>query len=261
MLHLRWCPTDTPSVRNRSGATTGSYVVILFACLAQHRAKELAAARFDSISQHSQDESVTRLAGAFVGRVHKAGTGHVANLDSTTLAKALGPATLHMSRHSPTVLRGQLRYMQASPGPLNGKARRMRGFKVQAAQSALESGLVSCDWLASQLQSPNLRILDATWFLPNSPFACPEEGSCAEELFRKGPRIPGAKFFNIDAVADTSAGLSHMLPTPEILATALAELGVSKESDVVVYDQLGIFSAPRLWYTLKASLRPLAILM
>jgi thiosulfate/3-mercaptopyruvate sulfurtransferase len=78
------------------------------------------------------------------------------------------------------------------------------------------------------------------------------EGSSAAAEFAKGPRLPGAGFFDLDAVADTSTGLPHMLPTGECLSKALAALGVSKDSEVVVYDQLGIFSAPRLWYTLKA---------
>jgi len=96
-------------------------------------------------------------------------------------------------------------------------------------------------------------LLDATWFLPNSPFACPVEGSSAAAEFAKGPRLPGACFFDLDAVADTSGhGLPHMLPSGETLGKALASMGVSHESEIVVYDQLGIFSAPRLWFTLKA---------
>lgn len=125
---------------------------------------------------------------------------------------------------------------------------------LRATSHAMERGLVSSAWLAQGLKAgnPRLRILDATWFLPNSPFACPVEGSSAAAEFAKGPRLPGAGFFDLNEVADKSSGLPHMLPTGEILAKALAALGVSRDSEVVVYDQLGFFSAPRLWYTLKA---------
>lgn len=127
----------------------------------------------------------------------------------------------------------------------------------------MERGLVSTDWLASRLASgnPKLRVVDATWFLPNSPFACPVEGSSAAAEFEKGPRLPTAGFFDLDAVADTSLDLPHMLPPAGKLATALAELGISKDSEVVVYDQLGIFSAPRFWYTLKAFGHPLVAVL
>lgn len=122
------------------------------------------------------------------------------------------------------------------------------------ASQTMERGLVSSTWVADSLKAgnPRLRILDATWFLPNSPFACPVDGSSAAAEFAKGPRLPGAGFFDLDAIADKSSGLPHMLPTGEILGKALASLGVSRDSEVVVYDRLGIFSAPRLWYTLKA---------
>jgi len=130
---------------------------------------------------------------------------------------------------------------------------RLSSFFCSASQ-AMERGLVSPAWVVEGLKAgnPRLRIVDATWFLPNSPFACPVEGASAEALFARGPRLPGASFFDLDAVADSSSGLPHMLPTGGVLAKALAELGISKESDVVVYDQLGMFSAPRFWYTLKA---------
>ena len=64
-------------------------------------------------------------------------------------------------------------------------------------------------------------------------------------------RIPGAQFFDIDAVADHASGLPHMLPVPRDFAAAVAALGVSSSSHVVVYDQRGIFSAPRLWWMFR----------
>lgn len=118
----------------------------------------------------------------------------------------------------------------------------------------MQRGLVSCEWLKQGLRANRvgLRLLDATWFLPNSPFACPVAGSSAASEFAKGPRLPNAQFFDIDAVSDPSSALPHMMPAAPVLAAALARLGVSKSHEVVFYDQLGVFSAPRAWFTLKA---------
>jgi thiosulfate/3-mercaptopyruvate sulfurtransferase len=63
--------------------------------------------------------------------------------------------------------------------------------------------------------------------------------------------IPGAQFFDLDAIADTTSGLPHMLPPPGMFAAAVANMGVTNASQVVVYDQRGIFSAPRLWWMFK----------
>jgi thiosulfate/3-mercaptopyruvate sulfurtransferase len=103
--------------------------------------------------------------------------------------------------------------------------------------------LVTTGWLAGALASPNLLLLDATYYLPN-------EGKDAHGLFLKA-HIPGAAFFDIDKISDQKSTLPHMLPTPEIFAAAVARLGVSNTSRIVVYDQRGIFSAARAWWTFR----------
>lgn len=120
----------------------------------------------------------------------------------------------------------------------------------------MERGLVSCEWLKAELSrsdSSPLRVVDATWYLPNSPFAAPEASGGAQEQFLNGPRLPGATFFDIDAVSETHPeGLSpHMLPSEEKFVAAMCAMGVNEDTRVVVYDRHGIFSAPRFWYTLK----------
>lgn len=87
------------------------------------------------------------------------------------------------------------------------------------------------------------KLLDATYYLPG-------EDRNAAELFAAG-HIPGARFFDLDKVADTTTGLPHMLPSPENFAAAMSWLGISSTDHVVVYDQRGIFSAPRLWWMLR----------
>lgn len=89
----------------------------------------------------------------------------------------------------------------------------------------------------------SVKLLDATYYLPT-------ENQDAKALFATA-HIPGARFFDLDAVADHSTGLPHMLPSPAQFATAMSGLGISSTDHVVVYDQRGIFSAPRLWWMLR----------
>jgi thiosulfate/3-mercaptopyruvate sulfurtransferase len=103
--------------------------------------------------------------------------------------------------------------------------------------------LVSAGWLREALANPGLVLIDATYYLPN-------EGKDAAELFRS-THLPGAKFFDIDKIADTSSLLPHMLPAPGIFTAAVAALGVSAQTHVVVYDQRGIFSSARLWWMFR----------
>jgi thiosulfate/3-mercaptopyruvate sulfurtransferase len=91
--------------------------------------------------------------------------------------------------------------------------------------------------------SANMRLLDATYYLPN-------EAKDAASLFQAA-HLPGARFFDIDQVVDTTSSLPHMLPTPETFATAVAALGVSNTDHVIVYDQRGLFSAARLWWMFR----------
>lgn len=103
--------------------------------------------------------------------------------------------------------------------------------------------LVSTEWLAAHLREPNLVIVDGSWHMPAS-------GRKGHDEYLKA-HIPGAVFFDIDTIADTSSGLPHMLPSEEAFATAAAALGISKDARIVVYDSVGLFSAPRVWWTLR----------
>jgi thiosulfate/3-mercaptopyruvate sulfurtransferase len=104
--------------------------------------------------------------------------------------------------------------------------------------------LVTTAWLAGRLGEPDLRVVDATWYMPN------EAGSGAADY--AAGHIPGAVFFDIDAIADHATDLPHMLPTPAAFAEAAAALGLGRDATVVVYDARGMFSAPRVWWTLRA---------
>ena len=103
--------------------------------------------------------------------------------------------------------------------------------------------LVSTDWLTAHLKDPDLRILDASWHMPDAGRdARAEYAAC---------HIPGARFFDIDEIADTRSGLPHMAPTPEKFVSRMRAMGVGDGHQVVVYDSTGIFSAPRVWWTFR----------
>lgn len=102
---------------------------------------------------------------------------------------------------------------------------------------------VSCAWLAERLDAPDLRVIDATWFLPG-------DARNARDLYAHR-RIPGAAFFDIDEIADTASALPHMLPPPEKFASRMKQMGIGDGAKVVVYDNHGLFSAPRVWWTFR----------
>ncbi|HTW27175.1 MAG TPA: sulfurtransferase [Acetobacteraceae bacterium] len=103
--------------------------------------------------------------------------------------------------------------------------------------------LVTTEWLAAALDAPDLILFDASWYLP-------AERRDARGEFRRA-HIPGAQFFDIDAVADPEGRLPHMVPSQARFARMMGELGVSNASRVVFYDQKGIFSAPRGWWLMR----------
>jgi thiosulfate/3-mercaptopyruvate sulfurtransferase len=104
--------------------------------------------------------------------------------------------------------------------------------------------LVSTDWLAEHLGEPGLVVLDGSWHMPDA-------GRDAKAEYAQA-HIPGAVFFDIDAISDHATDLPHMLPAPSDFATAARRLGVEAGSTVVVYDSVGIFSAPRVWWSFRA---------
>lgn len=103
--------------------------------------------------------------------------------------------------------------------------------------------LVSTEWLADHLNDPDLRILDASWYLP-------EAGRDPKAEYDAG-HIPGARFFDIDEISDHRSELPHMAPPPEKFISRMRAMGVGDGHQVVVYDGAGILSAPRVWWTFR----------
>ena len=108
----------------------------------------------------------------------------------------------------------------------------------------MENPFVSTDWLASHIGSSSIVILDGSWFLPAANRKPYEEYLASH--------IPGAVYFDIDEIADKSTGLPHMLPSPEVFAREVGKLGIGDGMTIVVYDESGLFSAPRVWWEFQA---------
>ena len=104
--------------------------------------------------------------------------------------------------------------------------------------------LVQVAALQTVIGAPGVRILDATWFMPDSGRDAAREYAQAH--------LPGAIHFDIDAIADLASPLPHMLAAPEAFADAVGRLGVASDDRVVVYDRKPIASAPRVWWSLRA---------
>ncbi len=103
--------------------------------------------------------------------------------------------------------------------------------------------LVSTAWLAAHLKDPDLRILDASWYLPDM-----RRDARAE--YEAG-HIPGARFFDIDENSDHRSELPHMAPAPEKFISRMRAMGVGDGHQVVVYDGAGLFSAARVWWLFR----------
>ncbi len=103
--------------------------------------------------------------------------------------------------------------------------------------------LVSTEWLADAIAADEARVLDASWFLPDQA-----RNARAEYL---GGHIPGARFFDLDAIADRANPLPHMMPDAAQFARQLGALGVSEADRIVVYDDTPLHSAARAWWMLR----------
>jgi thiosulfate/3-mercaptopyruvate sulfurtransferase len=101
----------------------------------------------------------------------------------------------------------------------------------------------SPDWLKDHLDNASLRIVDASWFLP-------AQNRNAKEEYEQN-HIPGAVFFDQDSIIDEQSSLPHARPEPHYFSQRVGELGISADHIIIVYDALGMFTAPRVWWMFK----------
>lgn len=104
--------------------------------------------------------------------------------------------------------------------------------------------VVSFDWLKDRIGEPGIKIVDASWYLP-------AQNRDAQAEYRAA-RIPGAVFFDHDRIVAPGSTLPHTLPDAETFARAAGGLGLSETDTIIVYDGPGMFSAPRVWWMLRA---------
>ncbi len=109
---------------------------------------------------------------------------------------------------------------------------------------SVESPLVSTDWLASRINAPDIRVADASWYLPQANRDPRAEYAAAH--------IPRAVFFDIDDLSDETSSLPHMLAPATKFASRMRKLGLGDGNLIIVYDSAGIYSAPRAWWMLRA---------
>lgn len=143
----------------------------------------------------------------------------------------------------------RLPWLFTNPSPHLRRLKQTRGISLQ---SYIVAPKELSDALAKNVHTkistaPRVIPLCAAWFLPNDP-----QGRTGQQVFKE-KRIPSARFFDLDAVKDPESPYPHMLPTAEGFAKAMQNLGVRKDDTLVVYDsrELGIFSAPRVGWTLR----------
>src|SRR6187397_798113 len=103
--------------------------------------------------------------------------------------------------------------------------------------------LKSTEWLAGKLKDPNVVVVDGSYYLPAQ-----KRDARAEYV---AGHIPGAVFFDIDAIADHSTDLPHMLPGATQFNKDVSALGIGKDDTIVIYDGAGLGGAPRVWWTFK----------
>jgi len=106
------------------------------------------------------------------------------------------------------------------------------------------SPLVSTEWLAEHLDAPDVRVADASWYLPQANRDAKAEYAAVH--------IPGAVFFDIDDLSDETSALPHMLASAPKFASRLRKLGLGDGNLIVVYDGAGIYSSPRAWWMLRS---------
>ena len=103
--------------------------------------------------------------------------------------------------------------------------------------------LVSTDWLSERLGDANVRVLDGSYHLPTAKRDAAAEFATAH--------VPGASYFDIEAISDHSSNLPHMLPSAEAFAEAVSAMGIDNQTHVVVYDAYGLMSAARVWWMFR----------
>ncbi|XP_038690542.1 thiosulfate/3-mercaptopyruvate sulfurtransferase 1, mitochondrial-like isoform X2 [Tripterygium wilfordii] len=146
-------------------------------------------------------------------------------------------------------------HLQAHPAVSTAFATSYRPTRVMASLGVVKRAnfstqyvstnepIVSVDWLHANLREPDIKVLDASWYMPD------EQRNPIQEY--QVAHIPGALFFDVDGISDRTSNLPHMLPSEEAFAAAVSALGIENKDGLVVYDGKGIFSSARVWWMFR----------
>ncbi|KAL3508252.1 hypothetical protein ACH5RR_027653 [Cinchona calisaya] len=151
-------------------------------------------------------------------------------------------ALLFLTRPNPSHPSSAWSYYQKPSTVLCRMASSLATSQVSFSNTSLRSTepVVSVDWLHANLREPDMKVLDASWYMPD------EQRNPLQEY--QVAHIPGALFFDVDGISDRTTNLPHMLPSEEAFAAAVSALGIENKDGLVVYDGKGIFSAARVWW-------------
>ncbi len=111
------------------------------------------------------------------------------------------------------------------------------------SQTPSSRWLKSVDWLAEHLNDDNIVAVDGSYYLP-------AQNRDGRKEYLEG-HIPGAVYFDLNEVSDKSTDLPHMLPGPDAFGESVGALGIAETDTIIVYDGLGLFAAPRVWWTFR----------
>jgi len=109
--------------------------------------------------------------------------------------------------------------------------------------TSADDPLVSTDWLAAHIDDPKVKVIDASFKLPGV-LPLPVDDYLAAH-------IPGAVFFDVDAISDHNNPRPHMYPDATQFARDIEALGISSGDTVVAYDSGGWVAAPRAWWAVS----------
>lgn len=110
---------------------------------------------------------------------------------------------------------------------------------------AANDPLVTAEWLKENIDAPDVRVVDATWFMPSG-----DAGQTGQKAYQEG-HIPGAVFFDIDKIAAPDNPMAHMLPDPILFSSHVRALGIGDGNRIIVYDQNNFFASARAWWMLR----------
>lgn len=103
--------------------------------------------------------------------------------------------------------------------------------------------IVNANWLKKNINNKNIKIIDASWYLPNS-----SRDSYKEYIYS---HIPNAVFFDIDKICEKNTTLPHMVPVKKVFETEVSKLGICSEDTIIVYCKDGVKTSPRVWWMFK----------